>query len=68
MLLNDIGKHYVFTLNDWHKNLMKNKDLIIKQGCSDEFIRMWQFYFSYCMAGFKTHYISDIHALCRKQV
>ena len=63
----DIGHHYVSTLNDWHKNLLTNKDEILAQGFTESFIRTWEFYFCYCAAGFQTNYISDIHALWRKR-
>lgn len=63
----DIGKHYVKTLNDWHKNFDSKKDEVLAQGFNEEFIRMWQYYFAYCMAGFSTTYISDIQALWRKR-
>lgn len=63
----DIGKHYVKTLKDWQSHLDANRDSIYALGFTDEFIRMWQFYFSYCIAGFDTGYISDIHALWRKR-
>ncbi|KTD40534.1 SAM-dependent methyltransferase [Legionella parisiensis] len=63
----DIGQHYVATLNDWHKKLLANKQKILAQGFTESFIRTWEFYFCYCAAGFKTHYISDIHALWRKR-
>jgi len=63
----DIGKHYVTTLQDWHKKLLANKDLIIAQGFTEDFIRRWQFYFCYSAAGFQSNYIGDIHALWRKR-
>ncbi len=63
----DIGGHYVATLNDWHKRLLANKNEILAQGFTESFIRMWEFYFCYCAAGFQTNYISDIHALWRKR-
>ena len=66
--LEDIGKHYVATLNDWHDKLLANKESILAQGFSDSFLRMWQFYFCYCSAGFQSNYISNIHALWRKRV
>lgn len=65
--LNDIGQHYVATLNDWHKKLLENKDTILAQGFNESFIRMWEFYFCYCAAGFQNNYISTIHALWRKR-
>ena len=63
----DIGKHYVTTLQDWHKKLLANKDLILAQGFTEDFIRRWQFYFCYSAAGFQSNYIGDIHALWRKR-
>jgi len=63
----DIGHHYVTTLNDWHKKLLENKQEILAQGFTEAFIRTWEFYFCYCAAGFQTNYISDIHALWRKR-
>lgn len=68
MSFEDIGKHYVATLSDWHNKLLANKEVILAQGFTESFIRMWQFYFCYSAAGFESHYISDIHALWRKRV
>lgn len=64
----DIGKHYIATLSDWHNKLLANKLALLAQGFTDDFIRMWQFYFCYSAAGFESNYISDIHALWRKRV
>jgi len=63
----DIGLHYVATLNDWYKKLLANKREILLQGFTESFIRTWEFYFCYCAAGFQTRYISDIHALWQKR-
>ncbi|MDF1758363.1 MAG: cyclopropane-fatty-acyl-phospholipid synthase [Legionellaceae bacterium] len=65
--LRDIGKHYVTTLNAWEKRLFANAEQAKAQGFTTEFLRMWQFYFCYCAAGFQTNYISDIHAIWRKR-
>lgn len=64
----DIGKHYVATLNDWHNKLLANNPALLAQGFNANFIRMWQFYFCYSAAGFESNYISDIHGLWRKSV
>ena len=63
----DIGKHYVTTLNDWHQKLLTNKDDILAQGFNEDFIRMWEFYFCYSAAGFESQYISNIHILWQKR-
>ena len=65
--LQDIGNHYVTTINDWYDKLIANRELILKQGFNENFIRLWQFYFCYCAGGFNTKYISDIHALWYKR-
>jgi len=67
MSLEDIGKHYVTTLNDWQNKLLANQQVIASQGFPEHFIRMWQFYFCYSAAGFDSSYISNIHALWRKR-
>tara|TARA_B110000116_G_scaffold271581_1_gene292765 strand:+ start:601 stop:1785 length:1185 start_codon:yes stop_codon:yes gene_type:complete len=35
--------HYAYTLDDWYKRTLKNKDKIIKI-YDEKFLRMWQFY------------------------
>jgi cyclopropane-fatty-acyl-phospholipid synthase len=66
--LNDIGHHYSKTLDYWMQSFNNQLDRVRELGFSEEFIRMWNFYFAYCIAGFNQHYISDIHALWRKRV
>ena len=66
--MEDIGKHYVTTLNDWKNKLLANKNLILAQRFPEDFIRVWEFYFCYCAAGFQNNYISNIHALWRKRI
>ena len=35
--------HYAHTLSHWHKNILKNKEKIIKM-FDERFFRMWEFY------------------------
>jgi cyclopropane-fatty-acyl-phospholipid synthase len=65
--LQEIGDHYVKTLMDWHARLNANIDAIKKLNFTTEFIRMWEFYFCYCAAGFATSYINNIHVLWQKR-
>lgn len=65
--MRDIGQHYATTLMDWLRKFNQHVGQVKEQGFSEHFIRMWQFYFCYCAAGFKQSYISDIHALWRKR-
>ena len=64
--LEDIGPHYVRTLRAWRDNLYKNRAQIQKLGYSDEFFRMWEFYFCYCEGGFMERVISDVQMLLTK--
>jgi cyclopropane-fatty-acyl-phospholipid synthase len=56
--MDDFGMHYARTLNEWHKSFKNNIQEVKAQGFSDEFIRMWAYYFSYCEGGFKEQVIS----------
>lgn len=50
--LQDIGPHYARTLRDWRQRFFARLDEIHKLGYSDEFIRLWEYYFCYCEGGF----------------
>jgi cyclopropane-fatty-acyl-phospholipid synthase len=62
----DIGKHYVKTLRHWLTGFMQNTAGIKAMGFADNFIRLWEFYFCYCAAGFNQSYISNVQLLCEK--
>lgn len=64
--LEDFGDSYAKTLNHWAKRFEDNIEQVKAQGYSEEFIRMWTFYFSYCEGGFIEKSISDIHLLFAK--
>lgn len=64
--LEDIGPHYATTLRAWCDNLYKNRAQIHRLGYSDEFFRMWEFYFSYCEGGFTERVIGDVQMLLTK--
>ena len=64
--LENINHHYAKTLNLWQKAFNKNHNKIIKLGFDERFIRMWNFYFSYCEGGFAERVINDFHILMSK--
>ncbi len=66
--LEDIGKHDVSRLSDWHNKLLANKLALLAQGFTDNFIGMWQFYFCYSATGLESNESRDIHALWRKRI
>ena len=64
---NSCSKHYSETLIIWRKEFIKKWDLIKKQGFDLNFKKMWEFYLSYCEAGFKSKNIDLIQfSLCNK--
>lgn len=64
----DIGVHYARTLLEWRARWHHNRDAIQALGFDDAFIRRWDYYFSYCAAGFSQRYLSDFQlVLTRSQ-
>ena len=64
--LEDIGQHYATTLKIWRENFFLNLQEVRKFGYSEEFIKMWDFYFCYCEAGFMERALGDVHLLLVK--
>lgn len=57
----DITRDYALTLQTWQNRFNASVENLYTQGFDDHFIRMWNFYFSYCIAGFITKNIRDAH-------
>jgi cyclopropane-fatty-acyl-phospholipid synthase len=64
--IEDIGLHYATTLRVWLINFMANLDKIKQNGYDDDFIRLWEYYFCYCEAGFKERYTGVVQILMNK--
>lgn len=64
--LEDIGPHYARTLALWRENLLERWDDARALGLTEEFLRLWEFYFCYCEGGFAERHISDVHLLFQK--
>ena len=64
--LEDIGPHYATTLNHWRQNFFNHIEEVRKLGYPDPFIRMWEFYLTYCEGGFIEHVLGDVHMLFMK--
>ena len=58
--VNSYPDDYAKTLNVWKKNFFKTWDNISPLGFDETFKRMWEFYLSYCEAGFKAKNINLI--------
>ena len=61
--LQDIGPHYARTLKDWRERFFSKLDDIRTLGYSDEFIRLWEYYFCYCEGGFMERDIGTVQML-----
>jgi cyclopropane-fatty-acyl-phospholipid synthase len=59
--IEDIGLHYARTLRDWREHFFARIDDVRDQGFTDEFIRLWDFYLTYCESAFLERAIGDVH-------
>jgi cyclopropane-fatty-acyl-phospholipid synthase len=64
--LQDIGAHYPPTLRGWRDNLRANLPQVGQLGFGSEFLRLWEFYLSYCEGGFLERSISTAQLLVAK--
>jgi cyclopropane-fatty-acyl-phospholipid synthase len=62
----NIGLHYVRTLNLWRRSFLAEQEKIKKLGFDPKFIRTWDYYFSYCEAGFQARLINNLQLVLRK--
>ena len=60
MRVNSYSDDYAKTLAIWNKNFFKSWKGITPLGFDETFKRMWEFYLSYCEAGFKSRNINLI--------
>jgi cyclopropane-fatty-acyl-phospholipid synthase len=59
----DIGIHYATTLARWRDNLFGHVERVRALGYPDSLVRMWDFYLSYCEAGFAERALGDVQML-----
>ncbi len=64
--LEDIGIHYALTLREWRRRYMQNSAEVRRLGFDERFLRMWEYYLSYCEGAFRERYISDIQLVLSK--
>jgi len=61
------GSHYSNTLQKWRESFLNSWETISRQGFNSSFKKMWDFYFSYCDAGFKSKNIDLVQfSICNK--
>ncbi|HYR79349.1 MAG TPA: cyclopropane-fatty-acyl-phospholipid synthase family protein [Candidatus Dormibacteraeota bacterium] len=64
--LEDLTPNYAETLKSWRLRMFQNIERVRALGYPEEFIRMWEFYLSYCEGGFRERYIGDVQMLLTK--
>ena len=65
--LEDIGPHYATTLACWRDNFFTNLDQVRALGYPESFCRMWEYYLSYCEAGFTERALGDVQMLLARE-
>ena len=64
--LEDIGEHYATTLRHWRERFLQRIGEVKHLGYPDSFVRMWEFYMSYCEGGFLERVIGTAQILLIK--
>jgi cyclopropane-fatty-acyl-phospholipid synthase len=50
--IDNIGLHYAQTLAEWRRRFNASESVVRSMGFDDVFLRAWNYYFTYCEAGF----------------
>lgn len=57
----DFAGDYAKTLNEWKERFQTQREQLSSIGLDEQFERMWHFYFSYCIGGFRERAIGVSH-------
>ena len=64
--IDEIGPHYVRTLDEWRHRFWRAEARVRSLGFDDRFIRMWDFYLASCAASFETRTVRDVQVLIER--
>ncbi|HSC66516.1 MAG TPA: cyclopropane-fatty-acyl-phospholipid synthase family protein [Cellvibrio sp.] len=64
--IEEIGDQYARTLKHWREAFMSQLEQVRALGFDDRFIRLWEFYLSYCEGGFMERSIGTAQVLLAK--
>ena len=64
--LEDLTTHYARTLREWRARLLENRDAIVALGYPERLVRLFEFYFCYCEAGFLERRIASAQLVLAK--
>ncbi|WP_306548536.1 DUF1365 family protein [Desulfobulbus sp.] len=59
--MEDIGSHYIRTLQLWRAAFLDKRQEVLDLGFEPTFVRKWEYYFSYCEAGFRNRLVRNYH-------
>lgn len=62
----DIGPHYVGTLRAWRERFQRRLDDVRELGRDERFVRLWNYYLTYCEAGFRERFLGDVQLVLAK--
>ncbi|HTA17211.1 MAG TPA: cyclopropane-fatty-acyl-phospholipid synthase family protein, partial [bacterium] len=62
----DIGGHYALTLRRWRRAFLAQAESIKGLGFDEKFLRTWDYYFSYCEAGFAGRLLGNQQLVLRR--
>lgn len=64
--IENIGLDYATTLHHWRERFLGASSEIQALGFDKEFLRAWEYYFSYCEAGFRAGVLSNLQIILRR--
>ncbi len=62
----DITVHYASTLQEWRARWRANANRVTALGGDERLVRLWNFYFAWCEAGFRERRTGDVQVLLAK--
>ena len=63
----NIGDHYVLTLNKWRQALNDNQEKLGKMNFDTDFVRKWAYYLALCEAAFLKRALGDLQMVLTRQ-
>ena len=64
--LTDFADGYARTLREWRRRFFQRLPEVREQGYSEKFIRMWDYYLTYCEGAFDERAVGVVHAVWGK--
>jgi len=58
--IDNIGLHYAKTLSEWRRRFNAQEGTVKQLGFDDVFLRVWNYYMTYCEAGFMTQTVNCV--------